>query len=558
MKVLFRYGETLRHLKGRQILAQLLGRGKKLPGVRDLLRWKLALPLSDQSLRHTKHRVSPPLRRRWRSTAISIAPSGECLFHFLNERRSLEEGWFPDSASDLWSFHLHYFEYLTADVPPEKKLELIERWLDEVPLGDPWAWHPYPTSVRVPHWIGFLEEYGSSLSDEQRKEILSSLRRQLAHLRGNLEYGILGNHLLKNITALILGGCFFGDRHLVDLGKELLEQEIAEQILSDGGHFEKSPSYHLIVLEDLFSIASALTATGYAIPTSLRAALVRMAQWADIVFQNGQFPALNDSSEEVAPPWTLLREELEHARLIPPRKKHRGTSLLKETGLAIYHEDSFSLFFDGGSIGPDYLPGHAHNDTLSFLLFVDGAPLLTDAGVYEYTEGEWRHLFRSARSHNVVMIDGEEPNDIWKSFRVGYRGAPTDLSVGPHRFSARDTAYERYGVHWEREIEIRPEHHEITVRDRFKNTGQSRDLDWRLHFAPGISFQPSTRDQTERKQLGNSDISVTVTCTEGGLPLRESSSWYSSEFGKKEERACLHGEQTLLPGTHVITTTIHW
>ena len=32
----------------------------------------------------------------------------------------------------------------------------------------------------------------------------------------------------------------------------------------------------------------------------------------------------------------------------------------------------YSVVVDRGNIGPDYLPGHSHADTLSFELFVNG------------------------------------------------------------------------------------------------------------------------------------------------------------------------------------------
>jgi Heparinase II/III N-terminus len=63
---------------------------------------------------------------------------------------------------------------------------------------------------------------------------------------------LLGNHLLANAKALVFAGTYFaGDEANAWLqrGVGLLREQVAEQVLADGGHFERSPMYHAIVLE---------------------------------------------------------------------------------------------------------------------------------------------------------------------------------------------------------------------------------------------------------------------------------------------------------------------
>ena len=37
-------------------------------------------------------------------------------------------------------------------------------------------------------------------------------------------------------------------------GIRILNEQLKEQILNDGGHFERSPMYHCIILEDLLDL----------------------------------------------------------------------------------------------------------------------------------------------------------------------------------------------------------------------------------------------------------------------------------------------------------------
>ena len=55
------------------------------------------------------------------------------------------------------------------------------------------------------------------------------------------------------------------------------------------------------------------------------------------------------------------------------------------------------LLVDCGEIGPDYLPGHAHCDTLSFELSLSGQRVVVDSGCGIYVDGLnqpeiWGHI----------------------------------------------------------------------------------------------------------------------------------------------------------------------
>src|SRR5439155_3503852 len=103
---------------------------------------------------------------------------------------------------------------------------------------------------------------------------------QARWLRGRLEHHLLGNHLWANAKALVFAGAWFegaeAERWL-DTGVRLLRREFAEQILADGGHFERSPMYHAIALADVLD----LCALDIALPGVLPAPAV--ARWRESV-----------------------------------------------------------------------------------------------------------------------------------------------------------------------------------------------------------------------------------------------------------------------------------
>jgi hypothetical protein len=82
------------------------------------------------------------------------------------------------------------------------------------------------------------------------------------------------------------------------------------------------------------------------------------------------------------------------------------------------------LLADVGEIGPDYLPGHAHGDTLSFELSVFGQRVVVNSGTSEYGLGAERLRQRGTEAHSTVQIDDADSSEVWSGFRVARRARP--------------------------------------------------------------------------------------------------------------------------------------
>ena len=74
----------------------------------------------------------------------------------------------------------------------EQGLELIRKFISQI-SDNREGLEPYPISLRGINWIKFL-----TIHDISDKEIDFSLYAQYQILLDNLEYHLLGNHLLEN------------------------------------------------------------------------------------------------------------------------------------------------------------------------------------------------------------------------------------------------------------------------------------------------------------------------------------------------------------------------
>jgi len=394
----------------------------------------------------------------------------------------------PDSSTRLGRFHRQYGDDVLAAARAgdlEETRRLIATWIEAHPPHDGDAWHPYPLSTRVGNWIAAL----TLLPDLVSPELSGSLWRQLQRLRVNVEDDVLGNHVVRNARALVLGGTSFGAADLTRRGIELLRRELPEQILRDGGHYERSPSYHLVVLRDLLEIHAAS-------PHSwLAEAIERMRIFAAALARPDGAPALFNDGTVDAPLLDLPE---------PPE----GLSVFDDSGFVVVRDGPLWLAFRCGPPSPDFLPAHAHADALSFQLWWRGRPVLVDPGTFTYEPGADRDWFRSTRAHSTVCVDGRNQFRPWGAFRSGRL---PKVSLRYAREGALEASVVLPGrVRHVRRIEWTDG--EVSVYDELEGKGRHR-VESRLVWAPD-------RPQVELELLG-------------GGKLTEEEGFVSERFGER-------------------------
>lgn len=412
MKFSMQLLRTIRHLGKRQVVTRALRVAERV--------WWRATRAAAPSAPPVRVRSHDPLWRELPSDERALARAAEVMagrFTFLGETRA-RTSWSVPGASHLWRFHLHYFDYvrdLAIHAVHRDRAgayvafrDLAASWIDAHQRLGGDAWHPYTISLRVVNWCEAAIVFGPELArdPEFAARLNASIAAQAEFLSHHLEHDVRGNHILENARALIRASLSFeGDAatRWRRVAVELLARELPEQVLSDGGHFERAPGYHLRVLEVLTDMAAMAP-----LPTVAQA-ITRMRAFLDaIVPPNRRLPLFKD---------TVLPDAPLATRIAQP------SSWLEPSGYAVMRDDALGdhLIADFGRVCPDYLPAHAHADMFSYELTIGGEPVVVDSGVYEYAAGEWRTWFRSTAAHNTVEVDGRDQSEMWGSFRVGRR-----------------------------------------------------------------------------------------------------------------------------------------
>jgi uncharacterized heparinase superfamily protein len=517
------YFHTLRYLKPVQLYSRIWFRLRRY-------RPNLAAP--------------PPLRRLNRAPVDwHCRPAcmlGQDRFRFLNETGDLTEGWDPPSKSRLWRYNLHYFDDLSAQDAAARQSwhrGLVSRWIAENPLAVGSGWDPYPLSLRIVNWIKW------SLTGKNKMEPgwHHSMAVQTRFLTGRLEHHLLGNHLFANAKALVFAGLYFhgseAEKWLAK-GLTILEREVPCQILDDGGHFERSPMYHAIILEDLLDLINLLPAYGRQAPAGWQDVAGRMLTWLEtLTHPDGRMALFNDAALGIAADAQALRGYAARLGMNCGATPPGPLAWLPKSGYVRCQLGEAVVLLDVAAIGPDYQPAHAHADTLGFELSLRGQRVIVDSGVSTYEKNAERQRQRGTAAHNTVIVDGKDSSQVWGGFRVARRARPFGLDIDTSDAEIR-VACSHDGY---RHLPGKPVHRrqwvlnsrQLRIRDRV--AGRCKTAEARYHFHPD-AYIALSGDATGLVRLPNGR-QIPFWFKGGAGRVEEST--YHPEFNRILKNRCL-------------------
>jgi len=420
---------------------------------------------------------------------------------FLNRQESVgfPPRWDCPELPKLWQYNLHYFEWLWALDYADARSVVLD-WIERYPAAaGAVGWEPYPTSLRLVNWCAvFWGRFRTRIEGDVAflRTLWASVVKQTQWLMRHLETNLLGNHYLENCATLaFVGSCFDGDlaRAWFEKGSAILAEQIPEQILPDGVHFELSPMYQCRMLY----VLAMLAATGNdALTGRVIKPLSRMLAAVDCLCHPDRGIALlNDSAFGIYNEPEELRSFVAGLTGVPvaARPKTQGCFELLNAGYYGWRDGEGNyILCDFGKIGPDYIPGHAHADLFGFELSLRGHRVIVDAGVHDYEVSETRRYCRSTAAHNTVEIEGQDQCEMWDAFRVARRGYPRDVvwqpSANGFALSGWHDGYRRLAgrpvhsrsVHWNASTGL-------TVTDRVTASRPVKAVS-RLHLDPACAI----------------------------------------------------------------------
>lgn len=481
--------------------------------------------------------------------------------------------WRAAGMPKLWRYHLHYFDWLKDADPDHSRCAFsLDHWIAHNPPGSEDAWEPYTVSLRLINWIGYCYRRQQQGLDVKRAWV-DSIVQQGSWLMRNLEFHIRANHLLKNRFALVWFRLFCrtssADAALLQTCADL-QAELLEQFNADGGHYERSPTYHAICLEHCIALSDALQAAAVSTPLrhTLRSVIEKGIVFLQALsFTDGKVALMGDSTLQGGHNWKTLRGYWQRVNgcASDGLADHPALQHFADTGFVIWQQDHCKLVISTAGPNPAYQPGHAHCDAGSFELEVQGRRVIVDSGVSQYAPGSMRHYVRSSRAHNVLTVEDQDQNEIWGEFRIGARlvmshvtvrkqGDIAQIVLDMHSHAAAPIQYRHRRI-------FRLDVHQIHITDEVV-LGKSAWVHNRLHVHPAFQLQACGRDwfldhdmpvviRIEAAEMIRQQLEPSYYCPDFGVVLANQCLLLSKHCSQQDSMAmtiCLQ------PGNTVVNT----
>jgi Heparinase II/III-like protein/Heparinase II/III N-terminus len=430
--------------------------------------------------------------------------------------------------------------------------DLLSHWIQSnpVPVGVNWTL-AMEAALRAMS-ICFLLNLLSPIRPEEQPWldiVTHCLTQHLFYIEAHSEFShfYTSNHYLSNLVGLYCLSLFLDGEGMAARRQKYrlrIEAEMEKQVYDDGGDYEASTGYHVLVTQ-LFTTAFLLMRAEHSAPpaSAFVERLRGMFQFLNgIASPSAELPHVGDCDDGRT---ELLVDDLEqmlflsvsernslrvsnllglgkqlfgegrgdsddsawygltHAAPVPYSKPHfgsgtaRATCIFPKAGVGVLRSVSAELLFFAVPNGIFGKGSHTHNDKLSFVLRVGGQEILCDSGTGCYTRDILtRNKFRSTAAHNTLRIDDVEQNRIPPGplglFILGNEAAVSPIQEGTNArgffLRASHTGYRSLGVVHTRAIRAVDGESAFVIEDLLDGDGV-HDLELNFQVAPNRTAQ---------------------------------------------------------------------
>src|SRR5229473_7421136 len=447
--------------------------------------------------------------------------------------------------------------------------------------------------------------------------VTRSLVEHLLYIEANIEFSHLltSNHYLSDVVGLYCLSMFLHGEGMAARRREYrqrIEAEMAQQVYEDGGDYEASTGYQVLVTQ-LFATALLLMRAERSAPATpaLVERLRMMFRFLNTVASaSGELPQVGDCDDGRT---ELQVDDLQQMILYPVAERNSlrvshllglgrrlfgegagpgddaawygltdptripyaepkvtpcsvdPIKVLPKSGIGVLRHGSAELLFFAIPNGIFGKGSHTHNDKLSFVLRVGGQEVLSDPGTGCYTRDiAIRNRFRSTAAHNTLLIDGTEQNRIHSGpgglFLLGNEAAVSQIQEGGEAqgyfLRAAHTGYASLGVVHTRTIRVVDGEKAFVIEDELGGDGvHAFELNFQL--APNRSAEVAMAENGILcRILGDGQIQLAVAGParlQGAVQPSLISTTYGTMFPAMKVRIC---GRAAVPAR--ITTRISW
>ncbi len=438
-------------------------------------------------------------------------------------------------------------------------------------------------------------------------QMTGSLWQHLRFIEAHSEFSFLrrSNHYLSNLVGLATLSAYLQGRGMGRrLGKyaRAVQREILLQTYADGGDYEASTGYQVLVAQMFLHSFVVQQRSGCVIAPPFEGRLRQMFEWiASLTDDAWKLPHLGDCDNGRV---ELLSDDIAETMLPAPERhslhvrslcglasyllqipigggeqdaawfgldpsslagkpEQKPVSVMPDSGIAVLRSGEASVIFCAMPNGLHGKGSHTHCDKLSIVFRLGPEEVFCDSGSRCYTRSaELRNLDRSTRAHNTLIVDGADqnivPTDPELLFWCGNEAVVSRIALsdeGEMAVRASHHGYSRIGIEHQRTVQL--SHGSMLVLDELTGTEQHL-LELRYILGPQwqVSSEMMTGETVSCAIAGPRRLSLQCEA-ESSLALIVLPARISREYGTALPASCIRIQITAtLPAR--VQTRVQW
>jgi uncharacterized heparinase superfamily protein len=438
-------------------------------------------------------------------------------------------------AASLHGFEwLRHLEAASGEAARLLALKLAGEWLDRNEEYTTPAWDADVIAIRFFNLFSHGRFFLVNSDLLWRSRLFVSLRNQTRILARTLHTAPEGLPRLRAAAGLSLAGLCLSDPRSADLGLKRLADEIAKQILPDGGHISRSPETLVEAFRILGMVQQVADAANRETQNALRSALDRMAPMVRFFrLGDGGLGVFNGGGEGDTKLVAALleRDDVQgkpfgHAPHSAYQRLSGGRSL---------------VLMDIGDPPPGAYATHAHAGCLSFEMSVGAHRLIVNCGIATTEENEWSAALRATAAHSaLILADRSSASLLPPGFLRNQLGARlladsgkvqtrrTEGAQGIIIEASHDYYVPRFGLTHRRRLALSPKGLVLTGTDQLipvgakaGKRGPERPFDIRFHIHPDVRLSLAQGGGSVILKLPNGE-GWRFRCGGGAIAIEES------------------------------------
>ena len=504
--------------------------------------------------------IAPQDLRTTDATQASEIYSGRFVFAgkvVVCEARSPFEVTPPseDWAAGLFGFSwLRHLRAAESGITRANARALVDEWITLSGTHDPVAWRPEVMARRIISWLTQATLVLDDSDVRFYRRFIRSLTRQVRQLRHTVSDARDGVPRLQAVIALTYAAlCMQGQARHIRAASKRLSEELARQILPDGGHISRNPGALIELLIDLLPLRQVFTARNISPPPALLNAVDRMMPMLRFFRHgDGHFALFNGMGPTPTDVLTTILA-YDDARGAPVANAPHSGYQRVETGGTL-------ILMDTGRPPTLALSQEAHAGCLSFELSAKLNRIVVNCGLPASSRESWRQVARSTAAHSTVTFNDvssarfvESPSIKRILQGMPIIGGPNNVTVAREERDgaivlrvSHDGYAESFGVIHQRALMLSLDGARLDGEDLFSPTSgdavpDGRDqFSVRFHLHPSVKANRLTDSHGAMLVLPNKEV-WTFSAYEDRIDLEESVYLAGNDGPRRTVQLVIHG-----------------